>query len=99
ATPEQVKRIDALAVERYGLPEVALMETAGQQAALAIVSRWPKRAREGALIVCGKGNNGGDGMVVARHLAAAGVPVEVMLAGGTVGELSGAAAVMAAVWT
>ena len=97
AGADSIRRIDQAAIERYGLPGAALMESAGQQAARHLLRRWPLRARAGVLVVCGRGNNGGDGFVVARHLAAAGVPVDVLLAG-KVEELEGDAAAMASVW-
>ena len=64
----QMKEIDRSAIEQYGVPELALMENAGIQAMLRIeqLPGAPERPRIG--IFCGKGNNGGDGFVLARHL-------------------------------
>ena len=59
-----------------GISEDQLMETAGLKVVLAIKSRW-KRCR--VVILCGPGNNGGDGFVVARLLLAQGWPVRVLL--------------------
>lgn len=92
----RVRELDRRAIEEYGIPGVVLMENAGAGA-----SRWIlERARELGLerpvvgIACGGGNNGGDGYVVARHLANAGL--EVRLASTVAaGELRGDAAVMA----
>lgn len=64
-TGEQMGRVDRLTVERCGIPYPILMETAGVQVVEALRER-PGGARYA--IVCGKGNNGGDGAVVARHL-------------------------------
>jgi hydroxyethylthiazole kinase-like uncharacterized protein yjeF len=67
---------DAWAIEERGVPSLDLMEAAGgalAEAALEAASAGPAR------IVCGKGNNGGDGLVAARHLASMGQEVEVLL--------------------
>lgn len=67
---------DRWAIERAGIPSLDLMETAGR--ALADVALEMGNV-DGVTVVCGKGNNGGDGLVAARYLARAGVPVEVVL--------------------
>lgn len=59
-TSDQVKRVDALCAERFGIPVGWLMEAAGWQ-----VARLVDRP---AVVVCGAGNNGGDGFAAARHL-------------------------------
>jgi len=56
----QVKQVDALAAERFGIPVEWLMETAGWQIACFV--------RQRAAVVCGVGNNAGDGLAAARHL-------------------------------
>lgn len=71
---------DRRAAAEHAMPSILLMERAGLASAEAILDRWPG-ARQ-ALVVVGKGNNGGDGMVVARHLAEAGWAVEVAAPGG-----------------
>lgn len=95
ATAEQARRVDELAIGRYGVPGIALMEHAGGQAAALLRGEWPEEASRGVLVLCGPGNNGGDGYVVARHLAAAGLSVHV-IAAGDVPE--GDAGVMADAW-
>lgn len=80
---DDVKKIDAAAVEA-GISLSILMENAGRAVADAIRRAHRKPCR--VLVACGKGNNGGDGLVVARHLAAAGYGVRVFVlpgAGGT----------------
>lgn len=78
-TCEQVRRIDRLAVERYGLSGLVLMENAGRNAT-EIVDRAYGPAGQ-AMIVCGTGNNGGDGCVIARHLHNCGWIVRVCVIG------------------
>ncbi|GIM46240.1 bifunctional NAD(P)H-hydrate repair enzyme Nnr [Collibacillus ludicampi] len=77
-TSQEMKSIDAFTIESLGLPARVLMENAGYAVARVIESRYPKGTR--VLILAGKGNNGGDGLVAARHLADAGYPVHVILA-------------------
>ncbi len=75
-TVKQVREIDRLAAEQIGLPGIVLMENAGRSCALALLAHG---CRGPVVICCGKGNNGGDGLVIARHLEATGVPVHVLL--------------------
>ncbi len=71
---------DRRATADHAIPSILLMERAGLAAAQEILARqWPERA---ALVLVGAGNNGGDGMVVARHLAEAGWAVSVRAPGG-----------------
>ena len=71
-----MRATDAWAIEGRGVPSLELMEAAGRAVADAAVEiAVTGRAR----VVCGKGNNGGDGLVAARHLAATGLEVEVLL--------------------
>ena len=89
----QMYKADAAAVAA-GVPGITLMENAGQAIFDAIVARWNVRP---ALVLCGPGNNGGDGFVVARLLQAAGWPVEVALLG-EFSRLTGDAAYHAKLW-
>ena len=76
-TVEEMYRADAFAMNA-GIPGERLMEAAGRAIADAITVRWTPRP---VSILCGPGNNGGDGFVVARLLAEAGWPVRVALLG------------------
>lgn len=79
ATAEEMRRADRRVIEELGVPGLVLMENAGRGAADAVERvLGPVRGRRVA-VVAGKGNNGGDGCVVARHLAARGAHVVVWL--------------------
>src|SRR5918999_4150128 len=67
-TAEQMREIDRLTIQKYGVPSLDLMERAGEGIAQAILERFGRPAKKGVLVVAGKGNNGGDGLVVARLL-------------------------------
>ncbi|MCH9757079.1 MAG: NAD(P)H-hydrate epimerase [Gammaproteobacteria bacterium] len=72
----QAKALDKLAMEDYGIPGIVLMENAGR----GIVDRFLMYQPHGNItICCGKGNNGGDGFVVARYLSEAHYQVHILL--------------------
>jgi NAD(P)H-hydrate epimerase len=73
----EMREIDRATSERFGVPSLALMENAGSAIAQFILERYGEA--NGIAVVCGKGNNGGDGFVVARKLHRAGRVVEVLL--------------------
>ena len=72
----QHRLVDQIATDEFGIPAVVLMENAGRGCAELLLARPPCRA---CVICCGPGNNGADGMVMARHLAIAGVAVKVLV--------------------
>lgn len=72
-TREQVRELDPRATDEYGMPGLVLMENAGRGCAELLMRLNPDR--KATLILCGPGNNGGDGFVMARHLDNAGWPV------------------------
>jgi len=78
-TREQVRRIDRYAMEQLGILGVVLMENAGRNAAARIAEFLGGAAGRRVAIIAGGGNNGGDGFVIARHLAMAGASVATFL--------------------
>lgn len=92
--PQEMAAVDRLAIAD-GTPGIALMENAGRAVADALARRWTLRP---LLVLCGPGNNGGDGFVAARILAGRGWSVRLALLGDRA-ALKGDAAVAAASWT
>ena len=78
-TSEIMRRLDKRAIEECGIPGIVLMENAGRGAASIIETSYPVLNNKKIAIFCGKGNNGGDGFVIARHLFNGGVEVKVYL--------------------
>lgn len=78
----QMCALDRYAIEELGLPGVVLMETAGRAVSAAVIERFGDKCGELA-IVCGTGNNGGDGFVAGRWLLGAGCRPTVYLLGST----------------
>lgn len=90
-TAAEMREIDRATSERFGVPSLRLMENAGTAVAEFVRSRYPSAKRVG--VICGKGNNGGDGFVVARKLHEAGREVQLVLLADP-SELRGDAAAM-----
>ncbi len=67
-TSTEMKEIDRRAIEEIGIPGPVLMENAGFQVFRVLRTLFPSLTKERVVVVAGKGNNGGDGLVVARHL-------------------------------
>src|SRR6266508_749232 len=78
-TAEEMREMDRLTIQKYGVPSLVLMERAGEGIAQTIVKRFGRNAKRGVLVVAGKGNNGGDGFVVARLLKKKRIQCEVAL--------------------
>ncbi|MDG1872714.1 MAG: NAD(P)H-hydrate epimerase [Mariniblastus sp.] len=77
---QQCRDADATAIGHFGIPGIVLMENAGRGCAELLLSYSQIPSEDQAtLVLCGPGNNGGDGFVVARHLYNAGVKVKVVL--------------------
>jgi hydroxyethylthiazole kinase-like uncharacterized protein yjeF len=90
-TAAEMREIDRATSQRFGVAPLSLMENAGSAVAEFVAARYPSAERIG--VICGKGNNGGDGFVAARKLKAAGKEVRVVLLAEP-GELRGDAAEM-----
>ncbi|WP_457756361.1 NAD(P)H-hydrate dehydratase [Thermodesulfatator indicus] len=73
----EMQALDRYTIEEFGVPGLVLMENAGRGTAELILEYFRPSLSQGALIICGPGNNGGDGFVIARHLAQKGFPVKV----------------------
>ncbi|MGH9532791.1 MAG: NAD(P)H-hydrate dehydratase [Terriglobales bacterium] len=90
-TAAEMREIDRLTTEKYGVPSLTLMENAGSAVSEFVLQEYPEAQRIG--VICGKGNNGGDGFVAARKLHVAGKTVKVLLLADP-SELKGDAAEM-----
>lgn len=91
-TAEQMRDLDRRATDDYGIPSVLLMENAGLRSFDAACEMLGDVSGRTVVVVAGKGNNGGDGFCIARHLANAGAEVSCFLAG-TVDQIAGDAKV------
>ena len=94
-TAAQVREFDRIVIEEYGIPGADLMERAGTRAFHWMQARWPGVSE--ILVVCGVGNNGGDGYVLARHALQGGLRVRVLQLGDPA-KLRGDALSMAEAW-
>src|SRR5215207_6570390 len=91
-TANQMREADRRTIEEIGIPSLVLMENAGRQVVAAMESFFSDLAERSVAIIAGKGNNGGDGFVVARTLHQRGVDLSVFLVG-QVAEVKGDARV------
>ncbi len=96
-TAEEMREVDRLTTARYRVPGLTLMENAGKSVAEFVQARFPNFTHRHILVLCGKGNNGGDGFVAARHLQKMGAKPEVYLIG-KMSEMKGDAAKNLARW-
>ncbi len=81
-TAAEMQEVDRLTTERFGIPGLQLMEAAGRSVADVFLEQYGRKNATPpgrVCVLCGKGNNGGDGFVVARHLKEEAEPVEVYL--------------------
>ncbi len=81
AHAKEMQAIDRLAIERYGVSGLTLMENAGRGVVVELKKRFNNLSNKRVVVFCGKGNNGGDGFVIARHLFNLGAEVIALLTG------------------
>lgn len=79
-TAKQMQLLDRAAIEQHGIPSLKLMERAGAGVA-DVAEKYASKRKGSVVVVCGRGNNGGDGLVVARLLIERGHDVTVFMAG------------------
>jgi NAD(P)H-hydrate epimerase len=82
-TRAQVREIDRRSIEQYHIPGIVLMENAARGAVVAAITHLRRGSipyRGPVLVVCGGGNNGGDGLSIARHLHEDGISTRILLA-------------------
>ncbi len=92
-TAEEMREVDRLTTEKYGIPPLLLMENAAHAAARVITEKLGGSvAGKSFLVFCGKGNNGGDGAALARILAMQGAYVDVIFCG-TIEHTKGSAGI------
>ncbi|MBI2838513.1 MAG: NAD(P)H-hydrate dehydratase [Acidobacteria bacterium] len=87
-TAAQMRAVDRRCIESMGIAGFTLMENASLQVYAELWKRWPDLELKRVTIVCGKGNNGGDGLATARHICSRGGQVRVILLART-GDLKG----------
>src|SRR3990170_774605 len=80
-TAQEMQLLDKRSIEEYGIPGLILMENAGLAVLREMVRRYGPLAGKTVTVIAGKGNNGGDGLVIARHLHQRGIRVIVFLLG------------------
>lgn len=78
-TAAEMREMDRRTIEEFGLPGRILMENAGRGAFKVLMDSFPEICNQKVAVLAGRGNNGGDGFVVARYLAQHGIPVTVYL--------------------
>lgn len=77
-TSSQMQKLDQAAIKNHGIPSLSLMESAGAAVADSAME-YAKKKKGAVVIICGRGNNGGDGLVAARYLIESGANVEIYL--------------------
>ncbi len=78
-TAAEMQEMDRQTIATHAIAGLELMEAAGQGATRMLLAQFADQTQDGVSIICGKGNNGGDGFVIARELAAKGIEVTVYL--------------------
>src|SRR5687767_15310276 len=80
-TAAQMREADRFTIEEIGIPSLVLMENAGRQVVAAMEAAYEERLAGRVAVLCGRGNNGGDGFVVARTLLQRGIDAAVFVIG------------------
>src|SRR5687767_14487929 len=81
-TAAEMREVDRLTTEKYGIPSIILMENAAHAVVRVITEKLGGTVKwKSILVLCGKGNNGGDGAAVARILSQLGAKVDVLIWG------------------
>ena len=80
-TAAQMREADRYTIDEIGIPSLVLMENAGRQVVAAIESTYESKLDGRVAVLCGRGNNGGDGFVVARTLLQRGIDAAVFVIG------------------
>jgi NAD(P)H-hydrate epimerase len=93
-TSQEMQNIDRRTIDEMKVPGLLLMESAGRQVSEALLTNISRLIDPSVLILCGKGNNGGDGFTAARYLALAGIVPEVVLVACRRRDIEGDAATM-----
>src|SRR5262252_6015868 len=78
---EQMREADRFTIEEIGIPSLVLMENAGRQVVAAMEASFEAQLAGRVAVLCGRGNNGGDGFVVARTLLQRGIDTAVFVIG------------------
>jgi len=78
-TPGKMREIDRRTQEEFGIPATILMENAGRAVFQNAMEMLSEKQEKKIIVVCGRGNNGGDGFVAARHLMNNGIDVSIFL--------------------
>src|SRR5688500_18490878 len=84
----QMREADRLTIEEVGIPSLVLMENAGRQVVAAMEASFESQLAGRVAVLCGRGNNGGDGFVVARTLLQRGIDASVFVIG-ALGDVRG----------
>ena len=80
-TASQMRKLDERAINKFGIPALCLMENAGRAVADQAATMLGRKGKKNVLILCGAGNNGGDGFVAARHLLNKGFTPAILFSG------------------
>lgn len=79
--PNEMREIEDITIHKIGIPGIVLMENAAIQVVDRILEQYKDIKKLGAAVICGTGNNGGDGLAIARHLYQRNIPIRVVMIG------------------